>query len=119
MKDACSTVNKILEEPIRVKELKRIRDLVRTNNISGIVKSGNAPGELTGKYTIWFRTLSETAGLNDAIKEGKTVRVTIKEIGGRWSVIKDGIAIITPNTEIPEPTLEEQTKEYEALGNDY
>ena len=109
------TVNKILEEPIRVKELKRIRELVRVNNIMGTVKSDNIEGELTNNYSVWFKTPREAKQYQDSLSDGKIVLVTIKEIGSRWSVIKAEIR--KENVEIKEPTLKEQQGESKAFAD--
>ena len=78
-------------EDIKFDREHRIRELVRVNNIMGTVKSHEIEGELLGKYSVWFKTLKEAntckEGLND---DKKTVLVTIKEVGNRWSVIKNG-----------------------------
>ena len=115
MKDELKTVKMINEQSVKVTEVKRIRELVRVNNLMGTVLSDSVEGELTGKYSVWFKTLKEANKCNDGIKEGKTVLVTLKEIGARWSVIDSEIR--TPNAEIKESSLSEQKKESEAFAD--
>ena len=98
------------------KEL-RIRKLIKVINIMGTVESANKEGELTNTYSVWFKTYKEASKYQEALNKGKTVFVTLKEIGARWSVIKAEIR--KPNVEIPDSTLEEQQKEAMDLGNDY
>ena len=116
-----NTMDKIQEKTLNMKitEEKRIRELVRVtpHSTMATVKSENAPGELLGKYSAWFKTPVEASSCDYELSKGKTVLVTIKEIEGRWSIIKSEIR--TPNVDIPESSLEEQHKEMEALGNDY
>ena len=95
----------------------KVRELVRIipHTDCGTVKSQNKEGELTGKYTVFFKNRGETKGLQEAIDNGKTVLVTIKEVDKKWFVIKKEIR--TPNVKIPESSLEEQQKESEAFGD--
>ena len=96
-----------------------IRDLVRVveHSTMGTVKSDETPGELPGKYSVWFKTQKEADACFDGIQNGYTVRVALKEVGNRKSVIRYYIRI--PNVEIKESTLKEQTAEIQDLGNDY
>jgi hypothetical protein len=119
MKDACKTVNKIVEDSkdIEFDREYRIRELIRVvpHSTVGTVKSDEVEGEPTGRYSIFFKDLNSTKGLQDAINDGKTVLVTLKEIGGRPDVIKSEIRV--PNVEIKDSTLKEQQKETEAFAN--
>lgn len=121
MSDELKTVNKIIEKSkdIVFDRETEIRDLIRVVEHSTLctVKSDETPGELPGKYSAWFRTQKESDECFEAIKNGKTVRVALKDIGNRQSVTK--YHIITPNKEIGESSLKEQTKEVESLGGDY
>lgn len=118
MSNELKTVNKIVDESkdIVFDREYRIRELVRIipHTDMGTVKSEDIEGELTGRYSVFFKNHNETKGLQKAIDDKKTVLVTIKEIGNRWGVIKSEIR--KPNAEIKEPTLEEQQKESEAFG---
>ena len=97
----------------------KVRELVRIipHTDCGTVKSQNKEGELTGKYTVFFKNRGETKGLQEAIDNGKTVLVTIKEVAKKWFVIQKQVR--TPNVEIPDTTLEEQHQEAMDLGQDY
>ena len=119
MKDELKTVKMIQDKSENVefdRELK-IRELVRIipHTFMGTVKSLDKEGELTGRYSVFFKNHNETKGLQKAIDDKKTVLVTIKEIGNRWGVIKSEIR--KPNAEIKEPTLEEQKKETKAFAD--
>jgi hypothetical protein len=111
-------LDKQKDTPLKVTEIKRIRELVMVNNIMGTVESEGQPDEIISKhYSVWFKTFKEAQICKDALTEGKQVLVTIKEVGSRWGVIKN--AIRKPPVEIPEPSLEEQHSEVMGLGNDY
>ena len=113
------TMDKIVEKTLNMKitEEKRIRELIRIvpHSSMGVVKSCDVEGEPISRYSIFFKNLSETNGLQEAIDNDKKVLVTLKMIGGRPSVIKSEIR--TPNVKIPESSLEEQQKESEAFGD--
>lgn len=113
MKDVLETVNKIRETPLKVTEIKRIRELVRVNNIMGTVESEGDPDEIISKhYSVWFKTFKEAQICKDALEDGKQVLVTIKEVGSRWGVIKNAIRTIHPQED-------EQFQEAMELGQDY
>ena len=115
MKDPLKTVNMIRKQ--FVKDIKRdVRELVRIvpHSVIGTVKSEGQPDEPVNDYDVFFENLYKTEGLQEAIDEGKTVLVTLKEVDRRWFVIKKEIR--TPNVEIPESSLEEQQEETEAFS---
>ena len=115
MKDPLKTVKMINEQPLEIKKELRIRELIRVNNIMGTVNSDGIEGELPGKYSVWFKTPKEAKEYENALNDDKTVLVTLKEIGARWSVIDSEIR--TPNAEIKESSLSEQKKESEAFAD--
>lgn len=121
MSDELKTVNKIVEDSKDIKFGReyRMRKLARIipRTDCGMVKSHKIKNEITKDYMVFFKNRSATKGLQEAIDEGKTVFVTIKEVKGRWFVIKKEIR--TPNVEIPGASLKEQTAEIQDLGNDY
>ena len=112
-------LEKILDKQDEIKPDReyKVRELVRIipHTDCGTVKSQNKEGELTGKYTVFFKNRGETKGLQEAIDNGKTVLVTLKEVDRKWFVIKKEIR--TSNVEIKESSLEEQQKETEAFAN--
>ena len=96
----------------------RIRELIRVvpHSMVATVKSEDIEGEPTGRYSVFFKNLNEADGLQESINDGKTVLVTLKEIGGRPGVIKSHI-LAKDTVEFKEPSLKEQKKENKAFAD--
>ena len=121
MSDELKTVNNILdksEDMVFDREYNILKlDHVIPHTDCGMVKDHKINDRITKDHMVFFKNRYEAEKSQDALDNGKTVFVGLKEVDKKWFVIKKEIQ--TPNVEIPETTLEEQYQEAMDLGNDY
>lgn len=117
MSDELKTIKMIADQPLKDKEV-RFRELLEVKPYSsvGVVKWERGD-EFPDNWMVFFNSNADPHCFQESINAGNNVRVRLEKDGINWNVTKT--TITKPNVEIPEPSLEEQHREMEALGNDY